>query len=108
MKEAAALIHFCHGRGGVPCGEGERATAVLGQEAVGWPSAGGRRKAAEPRLGRKAAHAGRPDEPVHWFWAGKGRRVWCAEMGQGAGEVWAGMGISMKNSNWAAKANGPN
>jgi hypothetical protein len=100
MKEAATLIHFCHGRGGVLRGEGE--------QAAGWPSAGGRRKAAEPRLGRKAAHAGRPDVPVHWFRARRGRRVWWAEMGQGAGEAWAGMGISMKNSNWAAKANKPN
>jgi hypothetical protein len=33
--------------------------------------------------------------------------VWWAEMGQEAGEAWAGRGISTKNSNWAAKANGP-
>jgi hypothetical protein len=29
-------------------------------------------------------------------------------MGEEAGEAWAGMGISMENSNWAAKANKPN
>jgi hypothetical protein len=59
-------------------------------------------------LGRKAAQAGRPAGPVQGFWAGRGRREWWAEMGQEAGEAWAGMGISMENSNWAAKANGPN
>jgi hypothetical protein len=37
---------------------------VLGREAEGWPSVGGRRKAAVPRLGRKAAQAGRLDGPV--------------------------------------------
>jgi hypothetical protein len=29
-------------------------------------------------------------------------------MGQEVGEAWAGMGISAENSNWVAKANGPN
>jgi hypothetical protein len=29
-------------------------------------------------------------------------------MGQEARVAWAGMGISTENSNWAAKANGPN
>jgi hypothetical protein len=51
MKGAAAPIHFCHGRGGVLHGEGEQAAAVLSREAVGWPSAGGRRKIVGPRLG---------------------------------------------------------
>jgi hypothetical protein len=45
-------------------GEGEQVAAVLGREAAGWPSARGRRKAARPRLGRKATQAGRPDGPV--------------------------------------------
>jgi hypothetical protein len=88
-------------------GEGEQAAAVLGREAMGWPSTGGRRKAAGPRLGRKAVQDSRPDGPVRGFRAGRGRRVWWAEMGQEAGEAWAGRGISTKNSNWAAKANGP-
>jgi hypothetical protein len=34
--------------------------------------------------------------------------VWWVEMGQEVGEAWADMGISTENSNWAAKANGPN
>jgi hypothetical protein len=64
MKGAAAPIHFCHGRGGVLCGEGEQAVVVLGREAAGWPSAGRRKKAAGPRLGQKAAQACRLDGPV--------------------------------------------
>jgi hypothetical protein len=89
-------------------GEGEQAAVVLGREAAGWPSTGGRRKAAGPSLGQKATQAGRPDGPVQGFRAGRGRRVWWAEMGQEAEEAWAGMGISTENSNWAAKANEPN
>jgi hypothetical protein len=64
MKGAAVSIHFCHGRGGVLHGEGEQATVVLDEEAAGWLSTGGRRKAAGPRLCRKAAQAGRPDGQV--------------------------------------------
>jgi hypothetical protein len=45
-------------------GEGEQAAMVLGWEAVGWPSAVGRRERAGPRLGQKATQAGRPDGPV--------------------------------------------
>jgi hypothetical protein len=52
MKGAAMLIYFCHRRGGVLCREGEQVAAMLGREAAGWPSVGGRRKAAGPRLGR--------------------------------------------------------
>jgi hypothetical protein len=77
-------------------GEGEQAAAVLGREVAGWPSAGGRRKASGPRLGRKARQAGRPDGPVRGFRAEGGRRVWWAEMGQEAREAWTGMGISME------------
>jgi hypothetical protein len=56
--------------------EGEQAAAVLGREAESWPSAWGRRKAARPRLGRKATQVGRPDAPVREFQAERGRRVW--------------------------------
>jgi hypothetical protein len=45
-------------------GEGVQAVAVLGREAMSWPSVGGRRKAAGPWLGRKPAQADRLDEPV--------------------------------------------
>jgi hypothetical protein len=51
MKGAAAPIHFSSGGEAVLCGEGEQVAAVLGQEAADWPPAGGRRKAAGPRLG---------------------------------------------------------
>jgi hypothetical protein len=88
--------------------EGEQVATVLGREAVGWPSSGGRKKATGPRLGQKAAHASRPDGPVRGFQAGRGRRVWWVEMGQEAREAWADIVISTENSNWAAKANGPN
>jgi hypothetical protein len=80
-------------------GEGEQATEVLSREAAGWPSVRGRRKAAGHRLVRKATQAGKPDGSVRGFRAGRGRRVWWAEMGQEAGEAWADMGISTENSN---------
>jgi hypothetical protein len=40
-------------------------------------------------------------------WAERLRRR-AGQMGQEVGEAWANMGISTENSNWAAKANGPN
>jgi hypothetical protein len=109
MKGAAASIHFfATGGEGVLCEEGEQAAVVLDREEVGWPSAGGRRKAAWPRLGQTATQTSRLDGPVRGFQAGRGRRVWWTEMGQEARVAWAGMGISTENSNWVAKANGPN
>jgi hypothetical protein len=97
---------FAMGGEGVLHGEGEQVEVVLGREAAGWPSAGGRRKVVAPRLGQKAAHAGRLDGSVRGFQARRGRRVLWAEMGQEAREAWAGMGISTENSNSATKANG--
>jgi hypothetical protein len=81
---------------------------VLDQEVAVWPSTGGRRKTAGPRVCRKAAQVGRPDGQVQGFQARRERRVWWAKMGQEPRDAWASMGISIENSNWAAKANGPN
>jgi hypothetical protein len=55
MKGQWHRFIFATGGEGVLRGEGEQATAVLDREAAGWPSAGGRRKAAGPQLGRMAA-----------------------------------------------------